>query len=91
MTARRGGARRPAPDGISYIIAVLRPLIKAFCVKEVCSPVIYVTGDRHGDSERFTEQAVKKMEKGDTISVLGTSAFPGSGGQAERKDSAWLE
>ena len=58
----RAAQSRSLPDGISYIIAVLRPLIKAFCVKEVCSPVIYVTGDLHGDIERFADKAIKKLK-----------------------------
>ena len=91
MTLPGRAAKRPlAPGGILYIIAVLRPLIKAFCVKEVCSPVIYVTGDLHGDIERFADKAVKKLKKGDTLIVLGDFGFLWSGDKAEQKRLKWL-
>lgn len=86
----RAAESRALPDGISYIIAVLRPLIKAFCVKEVCSPVIYVTGDLHGDIERFADKAIKKLKKGDTLIVLGDFGFLWSGDKAEQKHLKWL-
>lgn len=59
-------------------------------MKEVCSPVIYVTGDLHGDIERFADKAIKKLKKGDTLIVLGDFGFLWSGDKAEQKHLKWL-
>ena len=59
-------------------------------MKEVCWAVIYVTGDLHGDLERFEDRAVKRLKKGDTLIVLGDFGFLWSGDRAEQKRLKWL-
>lgn len=52
--------------------------------------MIYVTGDIHGDLERFNEKAIKKLKKRDTLIVLGDFGFLWSGDKAEQKNLQWL-
>ena len=37
--------------------------------------MLYVTGDTHGDYERFTSSALKKLKKGDTLFICGDFGF----------------
>lgn len=52
--------------------------------------MVYVTGDIHGDIERFGEKAFKKLKKRDTLIVLGDFGFLWNGDKAERKNLKWL-
>lgn len=47
--------------------------------------MIYVTGDLHGDFERFQAQDVRKLKKGDTLLVCGDFGFLWEGGKEEEK------
>ena len=37
--------------------------------------MIYVTGDIHGEVERFSEKEIKRLKKQDTLIVLGDFGF----------------
>lgn len=37
--------------------------------------MIYVTGDMHGESERFSDKAIKKLKRGDYLIVCGDFGF----------------
>ena len=52
--------------------------------------MIYVTGDTHGDIERFKKGAVKKLKKGDTLIVCGDFGFVWDGSKKEQKNLKWL-
>jgi len=47
--------------------------------------VIYVTGDMHGDIERFSKRNLKKLKKGDTLIILGDFGFLWNGCEEEKK------
>lgn len=47
--------------------------------------MIYVTGDLHGDIERFSTPAMRKLKKGDTLLVCGDFGFIWNGGKSEEK------
>ena len=47
--------------------------------------MIYVTGDMHGDLERFSLRAIKKLKADDTLIVLGDFGFLWSGDEEEKK------
>jgi hypothetical protein len=47
--------------------------------------MIYVTGDLHGDIERFRHPVIKKMKRGDTLLVCGDFGFLWSGGPKEQR------
>ena len=53
--------------------------------------MIYVTGDIHGEVGRFSEKALKRLKKQDTLIVLGDFGFLWSGDKTERKQLKWLE
>lgn len=40
--------------------------------------MIYLTGDLHGDLERFKSKEMKKLKKGDTLIVCGDFGFCGT-------------
>ena len=52
--------------------------------------MIYITADTHGERERFEEKAVRRLNKGDTLIVLGDFGFLWDGSKAEQKKLAWL-
>ncbi len=52
--------------------------------------MVYVTGDIHGDIERFNEKAFKKLKKKDTLIILGDFGFLWNGSKAEQKNLKWL-
>lgn len=52
--------------------------------------MVYVTGDLHGDMERFDEKVLKKLKKNDTLIVLGDFGFLWDGSKAEQKNLKWL-
>ena len=47
--------------------------------------MVYVTGDTHGDLERFNGSALKKLKKGDTLLICGDFCFIWDGGKREEK------
>ena len=47
--------------------------------------MIYVTGDLHGDFERFSAKALRKLKKGDTLICCGDFGFLWEGGKAEER------
>lgn len=46
---------------------------------------VYVTGDIHGETERFKMPAVKRLRRGDTLIICGDFGFVWDGGKAEQK------
>lgn len=53
--------------------------------KEDVKLLVYVTGDIHGDLERFNSPAMKKLKKGDTLIICGDFGFIWNGGEVEAK------
>ena len=47
--------------------------------------MVYVTGDMHGDFERFKLPAMKKLKKGDTLIICGDFGFLWDGSKEEEK------
>lgn len=47
--------------------------------------MVYVTGDLHGDFERFKTNATRKLQKGDTLIVCGDFGFIWDGSRQEQK------
>ena len=52
--------------------------------------MVYVTGDIHGEIERFQEKELKRLKKKDTLIVLGDFGFLWNGSKEERKNLKWL-
>lgn len=52
--------------------------------------MIYITGDTHGDLERFRHGKLCWLRKKDTVVVLGDFGFLWNGGKEEQKALAWL-
>lgn len=49
------------------------------------SNVIYVTGDMHGDPQRFSERALRRLRAEDTLLILGDFGFVWQGGEEEER------
>ena len=47
--------------------------------------MLYVTGDTHGDYERFTSSKIKKLKKGDILFICGDFGFIWDGSKKEEK------
>ncbi|MBQ7579899.1 MAG: metallophosphoesterase [Clostridia bacterium] len=47
--------------------------------------MLYVTGDTHGDFERFFQPGLKKLKKGDTLFICGDFGFIWNNSSTERK------
>ncbi|MBQ2775685.1 MAG: metallophosphoesterase [Clostridia bacterium] len=47
--------------------------------------MLYVTGDTHGDFERFTSSKLKKLGKGDVLFICGDFGFVWDGSKKEEK------
>ena len=47
--------------------------------------MIYITGDTHGEMDRFHSKEMKKVGKGDTLLICGDFGFIWDGSAAERK------
>ena len=58
--------------------------------RESGTHMVYVTGDLHGDINRFKTPAMKKLEKGDTLLVCGDFGFIWDGSKEEEKQLAKL-
>ncbi len=52
--------------------------------------MIYITGDTHGELERFKSKALRGLGKGDVLFVLGDFGFLWDGGREEQKRLDWL-
>lgn len=52
--------------------------------------MIYITGDTHGDINRFKERGVRKLRSGDTLIICGDFGFVWEGGEKERRLLKWL-
>ena len=52
--------------------------------------MIYLTGDTHGELERFQSKGAKRLKKGDTLIVCGDFGFVWDGSKAEQKRLKWL-
>ena len=52
--------------------------------------MIYLTGDTHGDLERFRSKESKKIKKGDILLVCGDFGFLWDGSKQEEKNLRWL-
>ena len=50
----------------------------------------YITGDTHGDVERFEAKPLRRLKKTDTLIVLGDFGFLWDGSREEKKKLAWL-
>lgn len=52
--------------------------------------LLYVTGDMHGDIERFKDPGFKKLKKGDSVIVCGDFGFVWDGSREEKKRLEWI-
>ncbi|HPW00683.1 MAG TPA: metallophosphoesterase family protein, partial [Oscillospiraceae bacterium] len=52
--------------------------------------MIYISGDTHGDLERFRGPKLRRLKKHDTLIVCGDFGFVWDGSEREKKDLAWL-
>jgi hypothetical protein len=52
--------------------------------------MIYVTGDTHGDLERFKNPAFRKIKKRDTLIICGDFGFIWDGSKREKNILKWL-
>ena len=52
--------------------------------------MIYVTGDTHGDRDRFRTREVRRLRRGDTLVVLGDFGFVWDGSRTEKRTLNWL-
>ncbi len=52
--------------------------------------MVYITGDMHGDMERFRAKELKKLKKDDYLIVLGDFGFVWDGSKAEQKMLKWI-
>jgi hypothetical protein len=52
--------------------------------------MIYVTGDTHGDSGRFTDSVFRKIKKRDTLIICGDFGFIWDGSKREKRILKWL-
>ena len=52
--------------------------------------MIYITGDMHGDLERFKTPEIKKLKKDDILLVCGDFGFLWNGGKEEEKMLQWI-
>ena len=52
--------------------------------------MVYLTGDTHGDLDRFKHGKLRWLTKRDTVIVLGDFGFVWDGSKAEQKRLAWL-
>ncbi|MDD3429988.1 MAG: metallophosphoesterase family protein [Oscillospiraceae bacterium] len=52
--------------------------------------MIYVTGDTHGDIDRFKSKDFKRLKRNDTLIVLGDFGFLWDNSKQEKKNLKWL-
>lgn len=52
--------------------------------------MVYITGDMHGEIERYYDPAVKKLKKNDVLIVCGDFGFIWDNSPAEKKNLKWI-
>ena len=52
--------------------------------------MVYVTGDMHGDIERFKDKAIRRLRRNDTLIITGDFGFIWNGSEEERKILEWI-
>lgn len=52
--------------------------------------MIYITGDMHGEQDRFSDPALKKLKKNDVLIVCGDFGFIWDGSKSEQSFLKWL-
>ena len=52
--------------------------------------MVYLTGDTHGELDRFKDGELRRAGKGDLVVVLGDFGFVWDGSKAEQKNLDWL-
>ena len=52
--------------------------------------MIYVTGDLHGDIDRFSGKAFRRLRKNDTLIVCGDFGFLWDGSKKEKRQLKWI-
>lgn len=52
--------------------------------------MVYVTGDMHGDIDRFRKKPINKLKKNDTLIICGDFGFIWFGDNEEKKKLKWL-
>ena len=52
--------------------------------------MVYLTGDTHGELDRFKDGGLRRAGKGDFVVVLGDFGFVWDGSKAEQKNLDWL-
>ena len=52
--------------------------------------MIYITGDTHGELDRFKGKELRRLGKNDVLFVLGDFGFLWEGGNEERQRLDWL-
>lgn len=52
--------------------------------------MIWITGDMHGDINRFKENEIKKLKKTDTLIICGDFGFIWDGSEKEKKVLSWI-
>ena len=52
--------------------------------------MVYLTGDTHGELDRFKDGELRRAGKGDFVVVLGDFGFVWDGSKAEQKNLDWL-
>ena len=53
--------------------------------------MVYITGDTHGDIQRFKEGPLRRLGRGDTLLILGDFGFVWDGSPEEEKKLNWLK
>ena len=48
--------------------------------------MVYVTGDTHGEIDRFSDPQIKRLKKGDTLIICGDFGFLWDGSEKEKKE-----
>ena len=52
--------------------------------------MIYITGDMHGDIDRFKSKELRRLKKGDTLIVCGDFGFVWDGSKKEKRLLGWI-
>jgi len=52
--------------------------------------MIYITGDMHGDIDRFSSKELRRLKKGDTLIICGDFGFVWDGSEKEKRLLKWI-
>lgn len=52
--------------------------------------MIYITGDMHGDINRFKSRAIRRLKRQDYLIICGDFGFVWQGGKVEQKQLTWI-